>query len=463
LFGVPYLLIFVLPNWENIRKLTAQVQDMGGPNALQTHLYSYEVLSKRLADSWSARPLTTLLTYPVLQFKIPAILIATAILLTQPCTRGLAIGGLILPSFVLLFSRHKAIGYTGYYTPEFLLYMVALVIGAIALVELLVKRLLRDNWQSVATWAAAIALAIPVFTSIPTTLGFEQARLTPRMDDLDVGRATGRELLGPNALMPYISGSHWYTAGSDRWYPAQSDLSYPKYTQMDWQAYLAQFEAVAVDDSHWNFNTRAIPVPQWYVQGKLSLRGFFLNNRHSEKATLSSPLAQFICGESGQAKGEPSKSGDRCTFIDYAKPEGSLSYLFLDEKRPTQVIGYGYARDGQLYRFEEENNGEYLFFSGVCASDREPDQTISFFLTFPLDQVGYTNPHVINAILPYQRYSIARQTFLAGCKPREEIRGRLQTVDKQALLEKLSKEDQPIQFFRTLEAAQNGSQEPSTR
>jgi len=433
LYAIPYLTLFVIPNWQNIRAMIAGVQGTGGPiDAYLRHLRSYEAFSQRiywnpLINYWNAQLLTTLINYPVLQWKIPAIFVAVVPLLISPYTRLLAIAGSILPLFVLFYSQGKQVGYTGYFTPEFILYFSGILIGIFSLIEWGLNRVRATRLRDFTAIAATTVLTLLVFTGVPTSMG-PKIRLVPSIISLDIARAAGREIVGSNALVGNNSAGIWYTSGATHWYQPWTDLTYPKYQSVDLPKYFAHFDALAIDSAYWNNKIQNVPMPLWYTQKLLKLKGFFFQYESSFPWISISPS------------------------LMQSYPSLMQSYLFFNDKPLERVVGYGY-RDKQLYRFDQESGGDYTYYSMKCPSRQSPSTPVDFFSGIYMDDPIETAPLLYHAIVKRKDYEGSPQVIPATCQLIDRVDGRLQEVDKRAFLDQFHQNDQTIRFYSTLEAA----------
>src|ERR1039458_3339496 len=80
LFGVPYLLLFLIPDWHAIVAMLRTIPREGIWTILQTHIAEYHYLAPRLnGGPWLRLPLT---------LGIPLVLLSTPILSVFPPIRG---------------------------------------------------------------------------------------------------------------------------------------------------------------------------------------------------------------------------------------------------------------------------------------------------------------------------------------------------------------------------------------
>jgi hypothetical protein len=422
LFGLPYLIYFVFPYWDDIRYITTAVQGDGGlAEALARHFAAYDHWAQQLAGILSARPITILL-WPILWLRIPAVCVSTLLLLLWPATRGIALAGLPLPLFVLLYSQGKSEGHIinnpGYYVPEFMLYLSSVAMIAIALFARSGRKVLPNHYRWLIMPTAATVLGIGVLSILsgnhllPPEAEFS---LKPRVHEMSIARAAAREIIGPNALVGGRPGA-WYTAGATHRRDI-GDLLWGDISNVYATAYFSWFDAIAeyAHMSDFTLNQCHMSLPSWYANGTLDLIGFYF------------------------AQGHP-----------------SLPYLLLNVQRAEQVVGYG-RRDGQLYRFEEHPDGDYTFVSMVCFlnSGYSLPSSYIFFNQLLLPKTDGTDSRtaVITLVIPRDEYQAWRPAMAPECRIRDEIAGRMALVDVDALLTKLAREDQTIQFHRTFEEA----------
>src|SRR6516165_8356893 len=161
LFGVPYLVFFMLPQWNAIFQLAQATQVPGGPlEAVRMGLAGYGNWARWNPTLWwwHARPLLTALIFPLRWTLVPAALLGPLLLLLYRTTRGIALAALpYLLFFWLYFRDHAKVVYFGYYVPEIMLYLSGILIAMLAILLWGAERLIPRPQR----W-----MALPVLTSL---------------------------------------------------------------------------------------------------------------------------------------------------------------------------------------------------------------------------------------------------------------------------------------------------------
>jgi hypothetical protein len=444
LFWLPYLVWFVIPNWQNILIMTRAVQGSGGLlKALGTHQLAYSLWDERLSTDWQYRPITAAITFPILRARIPAALVAPILLWLQPSARGIALACLPQTLFILFLTQGKSWN-TGYYAPEFIVYTAGVVILVALLMEKLITKITPQLGQQTTTFFAIALLAIAITQQVPKTLetlprnsqGYTtlfpdqfQVPLHLNRKELEVARATSKALIGSNQLVGTNSVNLWYTAGGDDVYYITSDFLYPPdISQLDLTEYFAQFDALPQDihTSNLTWNKQRLTLSKLYENGVLDVKGFFFGDRHFWS-------------------------------------ESELSYLTFSVQKPNLLTGYG-IKQGNLYKFEAQPLGDHTFVTAICvASSLTNNQLkLDFFSTLLLPDVEFdkytgalsAESQVLRSFLmPQKQYQFERESITKICKIRNEIDGSIVKIDSTKMLSEMSKEDRKIKFHWSLSSA----------
>ncbi|MBC7812222.1 MAG: hypothetical protein H7175_13790, partial [Burkholderiales bacterium] len=331
LFGVPFLFLFIIPNWPHI---VANIQAASGNSTLadgvQLYFAQYDSLLKQ-AD-WT-HTFGGVLAFPLLYFHVPLCIVALLLLFRIPATRGIALGGAPLVLLVFL-SAHKQ---EHYLVPEFMLYFSGILISLLALVVKVIARFPTLNRSKFGVPAVIGVLSVGVFLSVPSSL-VTHVSLEPHFDEMDIARAAAREVLGTEALVGGRSGL-WYISGATHWYDVSRDLVWNAnpIVDGDLRGYFARFDAMAeyVHMSDVTVNQLNKSLSSWYVDGTLQLRGFYFGQNHPH-----------------------------------------ISYLLFSVDQAAPLIGYG-LREDQLYRLEEVDTGDYVLATMVCPIGRLNESTFT--------------------------------------------------------------------------------------
>jgi len=410
LFGIPYLILYLVPNWLDIMIFLKSAEPIGGILAsFSKHLQTYNWI---YANLMSREVLTRFLFYP-LALGIPTVLISVAVFFWVKATRGIAIASLPYTLFLLLFIQRK-FGY--YYIPEFMLYLSGLAVFAI----------LAMNWVSVRIFQRYRKLTTPAFTVVLIlillvgTPWLQAAEISPqpRLDELAIARAAGRQILGPNALVgARIARSYIY--GETYSYMIEPDVLWRNIDGLNLTEFFEKFDAIGEDGfrSDATYNEFNESLSSWYVGRILNIRGFYFSSRHSD-----------------------------------------LSYLLLSVQRPESLEGYALLKTWQVLHFREQTDGDYVFAAVVCdAGSLNTIRTpVSFWNSYLLPVQSNVRPQkeLVTFISKTEDYLSLRPSISSRCVIRDEIRLQAKLLDSDQLLATLTN-DRPIQFHDSLEAAIN--------
>jgi hypothetical protein len=407
LFGVPYLLLFFIPQWRGIGQQLSLVPHESMAPVLQDHLTQYRVWSGRsLSGPWLGIPFSR---------GIPLILLSTPILLALRSTRGLALAALPLQLFVLLFAAHK---HAYYFVHEISIYGVAAVAGTLSLAVRLLRMLPRQQLQLI--MERIVLTAAAAILGVSVVLAKWNARQTailpePMVHEAEIARAAGKEMLGPNARVGGRLGV-WYASGGAHWLNISQELLWRGLPpSLDVAGYASRLDALAETNhmSSATSNSRNATLSSWYADGTLQLSGFF-----------------------------------------FAEANSDLDYLLLGGKRPRAISGFA-LKHGQLYRFQEDATGNYEVVSLGCPQVhavwifrwRVP---FSSALDLPLSNPAETQRVVVTALVPPDGPH-SYGSIDPGCRLVQQVRGFLLLADREALVDKLRREDTPMRFYRHLD------------
>ena len=394
-FGGLYLAFFVIPCW---RFILAEIHTVSGPGSVGLSISRHLDLYSRWSHDFNRPALVRF----AMGSGVPLLVFSSAILAALRTTRGLALAALPLQLFVLLFAWHKM---EFYLVHECLLFAAALATGALVCADHAFKRFkpaLRLPFQS----AAAGALCICLVWGSPM-LAKATVSLEPKVHEVVVARAASRQILGPDARVSGRGGA-WFASGAAHWADLETDLAPPGQVWFDAPAYFSNLDAVA----DYPFQSGEGPLSSWYSDGTLKLRGFFFGETNDQ-----------------------------------------LRLVYLSTRRVPQVVGYA-ARNGRLYRFQEDPGGDYQVLSAACPPEQAPwvwprRSTFSSILNFSQDSPDAGRFLVI---LLAPRFAMTPSgEFGRGCREISRIPGILQFADKEALLATLRQDDPPMHFYRMLE------------
>jgi len=384
-FGIPYLAFFVIPYWRQIASVIAGNSAVGGPvTALRASIAAYNEVFHDSAPFVTA--LAALPAHGI--FLLPLAVLPLAI--ARP-TRLLLLAALPVPLFVHLGATHKQ---PEYFSHEIFLFAAAsmLVVGVV------VNRLLPGR-PLVLT-----AVSLPVFGWILSGAGLAPLRnwTPPQFDEMEIARAAGKQMLGPDARVGYRL-SFWYVGGEARRYLIDPDLHWQPNLRVDLDHYLPVFDALAVN-AHFSDQTSSLDglsTSALFARSRLQLRGFF-----------------------------------------WAEQDFNYGYLLLAAKPPEHLVGYA-RRDGRLFRYEEDASGSTTLISADCpvgegeSSFRQRARFWHFLLLPP----GQGARRRIVSVLYDQPPSLP-----AGCRELVRARGVLREQDTGELVRWLRATDRLVEF-----------------
>lgn len=400
LFGLPYLWLYVLPHLKDILMYVRLAKaDAGVAEAVRIQFRHYH--------DWASSPNVPALVGRIAGLKIPLLTVSTVVLLVIKSTRGLVLTSLPLQLFVFFFAAHKL---PNYLIHEVAIYAVAIAVAVLVLVNWLWQRLL-PRWANGLFLPIASAAAVWYLAAGNITL--ESASLEPfhRVHEAVLARAATRSILGPHARGAGRDGA-WYISGADYWFDIERDML--PASPYDPISYFSNFDAVA-DYPQQSQTTANKTISSWYSDGTLKLRGFFFGETNAQ-----------------------------------------LQIVLLSTRQAAQVLGYVVKR-GQLYRFEQHAEGDYQVQVAVCPLTPElrPEnwqhrwpETYSTVLYLP--NAPGTLRTVATVLVP-RHLAEPAGWMQRVCRPVAALNGTLFAVDKQRLLDSLSREDPPMQFPRMLE------------
>jgi hypothetical protein len=430
LIGIPYLVLFLIPYRHEIAEVLHEVQGEGGlSTAFHLHIVAYKIFASLRPLFAFNQPLVQTLLTPLWTTLIPAAFIGPLLLLAIPSTRGLALAALPQVLFIALGARHKDTKFAAYFTPELFVYLAGVITWMTAAALWLAARV-----PSRLARLGLVAAGLAGFTGLtlrdkPSASG-NIVRFTLNLDDIELGRAAGREIVGPGALVGAGSLGGWYTGGADHFYMVAPEVLYGPSFIIDPQRYFARFDGVVVDSlNSWvTWNKERVTLTSLYVRGDLHLKGFWFDDNR-------------------------------------ANTETQLSWMMFAAK-PGLVRGYALHRQ-RMYRFDQAPDGDSVFFCAVCQmKDLRNNGKFESYLTLLLPPAaGQDDPRsgpdttlVIRTLLvskeQFQRDVLPQAT---RCQVRDQIAGRMVEVDSGAMLARLQATDSTIRFYRSFATALGGT------
>jgi hypothetical protein len=424
LFVAPYLTLFFIPEHKEIlERIRSQSPSMSPLGLLQPHLlaeslgmqrdlyhqafgYLTEHVSRLYAAlSWPLKPIFTA--------AIPAFFVSTPILLIFRQVRVLVIAALPVELSLVFITHHKGLTYLRnelslLYTAEFAIALVALAWVLRHALSAKASTLLLSSGL-----ALFFVVGCPAFSFKPVPLF---------VDDLALARASGKAMLGNDAIVGGRSICLWFTSGGRIYRNVTGDLIYPPdISGIDPQAYFSRLDGIAEDgNGSWaTYNKQKMALSSWYLNGTLDLQGFYAGHRY---------------------------------------PGDGSSYNFFmtawKRKRPVQSW---FWRGNRFYHFREDPSGSYALVAvirpdGFNRSLGVPEGEMLAEFGLPPDHKEYLSFHVI----PRTSRAELGAKLPEGWHLRDLIGGTVELTNPKPMLESVDYQHEiaPIFFdFPTLAAA----------
>jgi len=366
LVGIPFLVWFI-PLRGPIMEMVSSVQSGGTPlNAFKRHLASYHEFALRLPHTWMTRALASVVSAPVLLSGVPAVFVAVPLLVWKKETRWLALAGALLPLFVLFFSQGKQVGYTGYFTPEFMLLFAAILIAFFSLTEKARPRIVgRTGW----TAGVIVVVSLLAFSGVPTSMGNAWV-WTEQLDALDVIRGAARRVIGSRAVVAVTSAGVWFTGGGTFVWHAFNELVAANRQHADVKAMLAPMDAIVLDTNWWVAEKNLAPTGTWYTDRLLNLKGFVLPNGANTRYMMhlfltAQPVDSvhgFFVNDDGGAE-----------FVENANGTTMVSVLVCDHTPRLNGFSQAFYRFSFAYDREPAPDSPSIVVFGTTAPDPTPE------------------------------------------------------------------------------------------
>jgi len=449
LVGGLYLTQFVIPQWHNIREFTALVQGQGSgwQDAYDRHRAAYASFDPRLfwlasaapSPLLSARSLVDVLLTPVFDWRVPVIFIAVPVLLIWRETRPLAVAGAVVPLFVLFYTQGKTIGYTGYFVPEVVLYLVACIALFLELLTFATAWIATPAMRRGLVTSGAAIIAVLSLAAVPVSMGIRW-QFGPYNDVLEVNRAAAFDVVGSGGPVAITSIPTWYVAGGTVVWQAANTLTYANplsdaNAQLigvssrrefpDIRELLRPFSAVISDTDAWWINWfKGAPLNDWYQQHLLEMKGFVINLPHGYPVMVD---------------------------LLYAVTDGNLpvkGYLIGKEK----VIRF--SENGSAGSSDKQ--GDEVSFTVLSCATRPTivDSRLRLSYSFPLrTEPDAHQPYLV--MLAAKPADLTEITARVGavCATRDLFVGQLTEVSREELKAQLKANDRYIQIFTARESA----------
>lgn len=391
LFLVPYLALYLIPHFHEISTTIRNTVGRGGVGlSVERHLDLYR--------NWSREVYRPELIRKAMAWGIPLLVFSTAILAAIRSTRGAALAALPLQLGIFLLVWRKM--------PYYIVHECVFFASAIAIGLLVASHYLLAKWASRFERAfapvAVLVLSICLVKGSPT-LADARLTLSPRVHEMELAHAAGERMMGFHAR---VGGRWWgwYSSGAEHWFDVENDLHFG-FLEFDPRTYLNNVEAIQVCSS--------VDAPghpnSWYADGTLKLRGFY-----------------------------------------FAETNPTLTCVLLSSPGTPALTGYA-AANGQLYRFEQNDEGGYEVLSAVCQPDADwgkPQEGV-FVTSLSIGDGPDANNRIVTVLAPQSYFAAA--SAIGRCRKVSSVRGTLLLDDWKPLLEWSRRNSPAMHFYRDIE------------
>jgi hypothetical protein len=265
ILGIPYLVLFVIPHYSEIRGFAGGANGGFHPlRAFQGEIAAY----RAMAASGQGGSFLSAVAAPFTHSRVPVAVAFIPFFLWRRDTRGIALACLPSVLFITFFDTEN---HELYDTGSFTLYFIA-VAYAVGLVVTTVARRVRASGTVAPLIAGLGVLAVLLVFGRPAINYFGTRTSHPTHREMDIARAAGRAVIGVNGVVASFDASQvWYTTGGSAYYPLWRDI-FPQTNlqQLNLQGYLRELPALAESNL-------GAGVSYWAAQGLVKARGFYFD------------------------------------------------------------------------------------------------------------------------------------------------------------------------------------------
>jgi hypothetical protein len=266
------------------------------------------------------------------------------------------------------------------------------------------------------TIVAVVAVIVASLAQVPSATGRERVWTRSPLN-FELMRAAAFDVVGPHALLGMISLGPWYTGGATYPWIAANELTEANRAGRDIEPYLGATDMFVIDRDWWHALPHLAPLGPWYLDRRLSLRGFVLPtspNRHDD-------------------------------FM-----------LFTTARAPTDVRGYFLSASGGEF-FQQVADGTTVFSVWQCPRPVPLQRFAAAFYRWYFNYNAAASEQTPVMLLLGNQWdredALEREARAQSCRPRDIVRGRLSPADASTLLTKLRAGDRPIQVATTFSDA----------
>jgi hypothetical protein len=405
LVGIPFLVLYVVPNWSMIKfninfgTTTSAPLPMKVARYFSVYVGYIVVLQQNLhATLFTVGPLLA-----GLWLRVPLFITATAVLAIHRSTRGFGLASLPVP-LLIFWTLPKA----QYFISEYVIYYSAFWITVLWLCGTIARWKVPQRHGLYITAAFATVLGAGALLGSPPLLEIKSLERMP-LHEMEVARAAARQIVGPGAL---VASRHlcWYMSGGEKWYRIENDITEPaKIEDLDLKLYCSQFDAVA-DYALFSAQTNSGVTPSsMYADGTLRLRGFYVGQRLRH-----------------------------------------MSFLLFQAGRSSPVLGY-YLKNDRLYKFSEQANGDLVLVTVIGALARPPSAANAEWVSANILELPGRDLGKGVSVLFLRRSEWVKAALELGRSfvVRDVVFGNVTSSAPDAVVKESLRSDPPIRFLRT--------------
>ncbi|GAB1489325.1 hypothetical protein MASR2M8_17780 [Opitutaceae bacterium] len=324
LVGIPYLIVWAIPDREAILAMTASVQGEGGSAGIATafNYYLDTFAAIRRTGTGYYEPLVAAFMKPMIWLQLTPAAIALPGLFLWRKTRFLTMAAAPHIFFVIFFVRGGLKkGYLLYYTPEFIFYCSALCALTISLAILAVSQVSRAKQISmtvVSILCVGILIGAAFFSS--------SRQYQPRHRDWEFARYAGQTIMGGEAIAAMSSAGPWYTSGAKQVHFIQRDIiERPSLDGIDLREFFSRFDGTILygQNSHAAYNDQRFSLSRGLADGLFKTKGFYFDDTRNWFASAA-------------------------------------AYVILHPSAVDPIIGFA-QRGGKFYRYDQDPSGNHNF------------------------------------------------------------------------------------------------------
>ncbi|NQU60333.1 MAG: hypothetical protein HQ512_04320 [Rhodospirillales bacterium] len=216
LIGVPYLVLFIIPNFEQIINWLTRAEFSNEHGSNPFRIFWFKVSSNAARDlSWS--PVEFFRVFPglLMRWYVPIGLFAAAGLLMIRNTRTLAWAALPHMIFIYFIADKNQ---STYIIPEYFFIFLLVFTGSLLTVQRLLRHIRLSNWERPVMFVLCVSFAGHMAGSAPHfQYAFKQIGKF-QVHWMEVARAAGQRIIGTDAVVGENTAA-FYISGARYWYP----------------------------------------------------------------------------------------------------------------------------------------------------------------------------------------------------------------------------------------------------